>query len=224
LSICVPMMAHGESLGVINFRRNTIETADTDQKLIVAFVEQSALAISNLQLRETLKSQAIRDSLTGLFNRRYFEEAFDRELRRAMRSTFQVAIVMMDVDYFKKFNDSFGHEAGDLILRELGRLLQGYIRGGDVACRFGGEEFILMFPESDLDNAKERACQLSAQIKRITLNYHGQLMGPISVSAGIAGYPSHGHNSESILRSADKALYEAKMSGRDRVGTAPVGA
>jgi diguanylate cyclase (GGDEF)-like protein len=171
-------------------------------------------------LRDTLKSQSIRDPLTGLFNRRFLEEALDRECRRAVRGDRPLSLVIFDVDHFKRFNDSFGHEAGDLVLKELGNLVQGMFREEDVACRFGGEEFALVLTDTTLDQAIQRAEELRAGAYEIVLTDGQQNIGRITLSLGVATLPQHGATGGVLLRAADKALYAAKNGGRDRVAVA----
>jgi diguanylate cyclase (GGDEF)-like protein len=179
--------------------------------------EHFSLALANLKLRETLRNQSIRDPLTGLFNRRYMEETLERELRRAERERRSVAVIMLDIDHFKRFNDEFSHEAGDVVLQELGSLLRSNSRAGDVPCRFGGEEFVLLLPATALADARKRADELRETIGTLHVTYRGQLLGPVRCSMGVAAFPIHGVAGEAILRAADAALYRAKDSGRDQV-------
>lgn len=124
---------------------------------------------------------------------------------------------MFDIDHFKRLNDTFGHEAGDAALRELGAFLQANLRGGDVACRYGGEEFVFLLPEASLDDTRRRAEQLWQAVKRLPVSYRGQSLGPIILSLGVAAFPKHGETGEALLRAADTALYRAKHEGRARV-------
>ena len=229
--LCVPMMAQGETLGILHLRsggpaasqneqeRETL--AASQQQLAITLAEQIALALANLKLREALHSQAIRDPLTGLFNRRYMEETLERELRRAGRRKVPLGIIMFDLDHFKKFNDSFGHPAGDVVLREIGAFLQTCVRAEDIACRYGGEEFLVILPEASLKDTLKRAEQLRKGIKRLHVRYHDQALGAVTVSLGAAVFPDHGSTTEAILRVADDALYRSKQEGRDRVVSAP---
>jgi diguanylate cyclase (GGDEF)-like protein len=166
---------------------------------------------------QDLQEQAVTDPLTGLVNRRYLREYLPRELTRATRSGAPVALIMMDLDYFKRVNDTFGHEAGDLVLREIGALLRNTLRASDIACRFGGEEFVIVLPDSSLDGARKRAESLRAAIKQVNLMHRGQPLGTLTASFGVALFPDHAEDPESLLRAADAALYGAKASGRDRV-------
>ena len=221
---CVPMSSQGESLGVLYVQDPTPESAtplgERTQKYAVMIADEMSLAIGNLMLRETLRSQSVRDPLTGLFNRRYMEEAFERELLRAERTEKPVSVLMIDLDHFKQFNDSFGHDAGDLLLREIGSLFRSQIRGGDVACRYGGEEFLLILAETKLSVAVERAERLRQQVRDLQVRYRGQMLPKVSISVGIATCPDHASGVSQIMEAADRALYDAKRSGRDRVKVA----
>jgi diguanylate cyclase (GGDEF)-like protein len=166
---------------------------------------------------QDLQEQAITDPLTGLLNRRYLQEYLPRELTRATRNGAPVALIMMDLDYFKRVNDTLGHEAGDLVLREIGALLRNNLRASDIACRFGGEEFVIVLPESSLDGARKRAEAIRAATKHLNLMYRGQPLGTLTASCGVALFPDHAADPQSLLRAADEALYSAKGSGRDRV-------
>jgi two-component system, cell cycle response regulator len=167
--------------------------------------------------REALRTQAIRDPLTGLFNRRYMGEALERELRRAEHGGQPVSLVMLDVDHFKRFNDTSGHQAGDDLLTRIGSLLQARTRREDIACRYGGEEFLLILPGAPLEAARRRAEELRQAIGETTVEHRGRPLDRISASAGVACFPEHGTNTDELLRAADVALYRAKELGRDRV-------
>lgn len=228
--LCVPMLAQGETLGVFFLQSGVLEAnqprgdrsvlSEAKERLAVSIAEHVALALSSLRLRETLRRQAIRDPLTGLFNRRYMEESLEREIRRATRRKTTVGIIMLDLDHFKRYNDDFGHEVGDAILRTFGTFLSAHIRGGDIACRYGGEEFTLILPETSLEETQERAEQIRGEIKKIQVDSNGHSFGNLSASLGVAIFPEQGEMAESILRAADVALYRAKSAGRDRVVTA----
>ena len=166
---------------------------------------------------QDLQEQAITDPLTGLLNRRYLREYLPRELTRARRKGASVAFIMADIDYFKRVNDTFGHEAGDFVLREFGALLARHIRGSDVACRFGGEEFVLVLPDATLDGAREKAESVRAAIKMLDLQYRNEPVGRITASFGVALFPAHAEDADSLMRAADEALYHAKGGGRDQV-------
>lgn len=221
--LCVPMVSQGEVLGVVHLRHNplAVESADSaaplNERLAVTLAEQVGLALINLKLREKLRNQAIRDPLTGLFNRRYMEETLEREILRAERGQHPLGVVMLDFDHFKNFNDIFGHDAGDLLLRELGALLKMHIRGSDIACRYGGEEFVLILPETPFGIILQRVEALRFDIRQLNVQHRGQPVGTITVSGGVAMFPEHGADGETLLSAADRALYRAKAEGRDRV-------
>jgi len=211
--LCIPLLALGESLGVMTLTPlpNALAIAWAER-----LAEQIALAVANLRLRDSLRNQAIRDALTGLFNRRYFEEAAERELSRAKRHQRPLVFMVLDVDHFKRFNDTYGHDAGDYLLREVGQLLRRSVRQSDFACRFGGEEFVLILPESPLEEARRRADQIRQGFHALGLSHQGKVLGQVSVSIGIAAYPDHGSERDVLVRCADEALYQAKREGRDR--------
>jgi len=182
-----------------------------DQKQIAH--QQRQLVESEAKLRE----QSIRDYLTGLYNRRYLDETIDREILRAERSVFPVGIIILDVDYFKIFNDQFGHAAGDFVLQEIASLLKSKIRYADIVCRYGGEEFVVVMPEASLQITIRRAEDLRKEVKQLGLHYDNQNLGKISISSGVAIYPDHGSTAEAVMKSADSALFIAKNSGRDKM-------
>ena len=226
-SLCVPMMAQGEALGILHleshpgegseFARDGSSPGGSLRQLAVAVAEHLALALANLKLRETLRTLSIRDSLTGMFNRRYMEESLERELRRAERRGHTVGVMMLDLDHFNRFNNTFGHQAGDALLQAFGELLRGGVRSEDIACRYGGEEFTLILPEAPLDVVLDRAERLRTAVGELRVKQRGQTLGPVTVSFGVAMYPDHGRTGEALIHSADVALYRAKAEGRDRV-------
>jgi diguanylate cyclase (GGDEF)-like protein len=187
------------------------------RQLAFTVADQVGLALSNLRLQESLRDQAIRDPLTGLFNRRYMEESLDRELLRARRRHMPLGVIMIDIDHFKHFNDTFGHAAGDVLLREIGVLLQRHMRGEDIACRYGGEEFTLILLEASAEDTQQRAMLLRQEAGRLRVEYGHQPLGAITISVGVAVFPDHGGAADALLKAADTALYRAKSSGRDRV-------
>jgi diguanylate cyclase (GGDEF)-like protein len=220
VTLCMPMMAHGETLGLLCIGSNL--SADRSKEfpeiqLIRALAENSSLALANLKLREVLRNQSVRDPLTNLYNRRYMEEFLDGQLSRAVRKKSSLALMMLDVDHFKKFNDNFGHDAGDMVLRTLGNLFLANLRKEDVICRFGGEEFAIILPDASTESARSRAEQLRAVVRETTLAFHEQLLPPVSISVGLAMFPDDGMTREILLKSADAALYRAKNNGRDCV-------
>lgn len=222
--LCLPMIAQGDALGVLSIDDSSfcdcVDGARAVQRklrLAETLSEQIGLAFANLQLRDTLKYQSLRDSLTGLFNRRHMEDSLERELLRAARNQSPVTVLMLDIDHFKQLNDVYGHEAGDLLLRELGAMLRSQVRGGDISCRYGGEEFLLIMAETNLEAGCQRAESLRQQVAGLQVRYHGETLRKITVSIGVAGYPVNGDSAGTIVNAADKALYRAKREGRDRV-------
>jgi diguanylate cyclase (GGDEF)-like protein len=220
--VCAPMMAQGETLGLLFLQAHpvaggTAALSDAKQQLAAAVAEQIALALSNLILRETLRQQSVRDPLTKLYNRRFLEETLDRELARLERKNLPLSLIMIDVDHFKSFNDTFGHEIGDAVLRDLSEILQRNVRGSDIACRYGGEEFIIVLPEANVEIARQRAETLREAMRELQLVHDGKPLGPVTLSLGVACFPEHGHQREQLLQAADAALYEAKNAGRNRV-------
>jgi diguanylate cyclase (GGDEF)-like protein/PAS domain S-box-containing protein len=228
--LCVPMVAQGntvgilhlefESLAALRYDSGTESLRDSHQRLAVSVASQVALSLASLQLRETLREQSIRDPLTRLFNRRFLEESLERELRLAGRKKQALAVLFLDLDHFKRFNDTFGHDAGDMVLQSLADLFRTFFRATDICCRYGGEEFAIILPESSSRDAAIRADALRSQVKGLRLQYKKQNLGPLTLSAGIAAFPEHGSTSTELLKSADQCLYESKANGRDVVTVA----
>ncbi|MCU1278568.1 MAG: diguanylate cyclase with and sensor [bacterium] len=190
--------------------------------LAEAMARQIGLALSNLQLRARLEAHSVRDALTGLHNRRYFDEGAAHELATAQRNRTPLAVALLDVDHFKRFNDQHGHRAGDAVLRDIGALLQKHTRKSDVLCRYGGEEFVLLLPNASVAQARVRAEALLAAARDEYVRHEGVLLGPVTLSAGIAAWPVNGSTLDAVVEAADAALYQAKRDGRDRVATASV--
>lgn len=225
LYLCIPMIAQGETMGVLHLRNERVEgeqgpLPDNKQRLAITVVDHITLALANLNLRETLRAQSIRDALTGLFNRRYLEESLPRELARAKRRGATLGMIMLDVDRFKQINDTFGHEAGDTILNILGQWLQANVRGEDISCRYGGDEFVLILPEASLEDTRKRAQQICEGARRLKIEHQGQSLGSMTVSVGVAAFPAHGETRGDLLRAVDVALYKAKAGGRNWVAVA----
>ncbi len=227
VTVCIPLMAQGEALGVLLLQAEDVSHgaallgSASGQQLAQTLADQVALALGNLKLKDSLRQQSVRDPLTGLFNRRFLDEWLERELLRAARGQYAIGVIMIDLDHFKKFNDTFGHEAGDLVLKELAAFLQRTMRGGDIICRLGGEEFVVLLPKASLAITQQRAEQLLAGVRLMRAEYQGTRLGPLTVSLGVAAYPDHAETVETLLRVADTALYHAKRGGRDQVAVAP---
>ncbi len=217
-SLCVPMGAHGMALGMLHLNGRAEDGGNAgDVHVVETIAEQLSQAMANLQLRETLRLQSLRDSLTGLYNRRYLEENLQRELQRCARRELPLAVMMLDVDHFKRFNDTHGHAAGDAVLAKVGELLSTMTRGEDMVCRYGGEEFTLVLPEADPANALRRAEEIRAAVAAIQVVHLRQMLGPVSASIGLACFPADGATGDQLLAAADAALYRAKSEGRNRV-------
>jgi diguanylate cyclase (GGDEF)-like protein len=185
--------------------------------LIVSIAEHVGLALANLSLRERLRSQSIRDQLTGLYNRRYMEESLERELVRARRAGRTVAVILADLDKFKSVNDTHGHDAGDELLKAVSHLFQAHLRAGDIVCRYGGEEFLFVLPEASLSAARTRAEELRASVSALSVPFRGGTLDAVSVSLGVAVFPDQGGSMTMLLQAADRALYRAKARGGNSV-------
>jgi diguanylate cyclase (GGDEF)-like protein len=219
---CMPLTAQGEMMGLLHLqpRVDGELLADEDEQRVLA--EMLAITLANLRLRESLQIASVRDPLTGLFNRRYLSEAWELESARSLREGRPIALLMIDIDHFKRFNDTYGHEAGDQVLKLVGEVLLKGTRAGDVVCRFGGEEFIVVLNDAHDENALMRAEALRNAVKMIALPYGAELVGSVTVSIGLATFPLAGTTFDAVQRAADAALYRAKAAGRDRVEVALV--
>jgi diguanylate cyclase (GGDEF)-like protein/PAS domain S-box-containing protein len=217
--LCIPILAQGEALGILHFQATDENPAmaGSELSLKTTFAGQVGLSVANLRLREALRAQSIRDPLTGLYNRRYLTEMLEREIRRAVRAEQSLGVLMLDLDHFKKFNDTYGHDAGDSVLREAALFLSKSIRMEDTLCRFGGEEFVILLPTADLESSRARAERIRTRLRELTVLHRGLSLGMITVSVGVSALPEHGTSAKDLLGSADAALYRAKKEGRDRV-------
>ena len=196
--------------------RDITERKEVEKRLRDANFRLKSQLIEIGILQSQLREQAVRDSLTGLFNRRYLEETLDRELARAARESYPVSIIMIDIDHFKQINDTYGHEAGDIMLKALGGMLMTHSRRGDFACRYGGEEFLIVMPNMARSIVQERAAALRQSLKALMVRYGNHTL-TATYSMGIASYPANGDTRESFLRAADMAMYAAKNAGRDDI-------
>lgn len=227
-SLCVPLVAQGQMLGLLHLQNlktavdtsPTEATADPGLALAVAVAEDLSLAHANMRLRESLREQSTRDALTGLFNRRFVDEFLVRELARAERKARQLSMIALDIDHFKRINDTFGHAAGDAVLQRVSVILRAHVRDTDVASRVGGEEFLLLLAESPLPLAAKRAEDIRTAICEMSVKYKNSDMGRITASFGAVAFPDHGRTAEALIRAADKALYDAKHAGRNQVVSA----
>jgi diguanylate cyclase (GGDEF)-like protein/PAS domain S-box-containing protein len=222
--VCVPLVAHGETLGILRLVEPAGMSATMRKRweqLTIAVSDHLALALVTMRLNTQLQEQAIRDPLTDLFNRRYLYETLEREISRARRYKYAIGVIMLDVDHFKQFNDTYGHPTGDKLLRLLGTFLQAHIRGDDIACRYGGEEFTLVFPQASLHDTHTRAEQLRVGARHLRIEHEDRLPTTITISLGISCFPIHGTTPDSLIEAADRALYQAKLAGRNQVQVAP---
>jgi diguanylate cyclase (GGDEF)-like protein len=218
--LCLPLVAHGETLGMVYVECGSSGIAamvDANLRALQQMVELASIRIAGLNLRSILEHQSIRDSLTNLFNRRFMEIALDRELRRALRHKKPLAVLMLDIDHFKQLNDTYGHEAGDAVLREVASVMRQAVRSEDTVCRYGGEEFVAILPELTADDALARAESIRHMVSELRLYHRGQALREVTISIGVALYPLNGDSLDQLLSLSDRALYEAKHLGRNRV-------
>jgi len=221
--LCLPLVVQGETLGLFYIDKPAgmnQEHATSWKQLIMTVGEGIKLSLSNLKLREIMHEQATHDPLTGLFNRRYLDDTLPRELNHARRQNAKMCIAMLDIDHFKHFNDTFGHEAGDLLLRELGRVLNENVRRSDIVCRFGGEEFVLVLLDSTLEASRKHIERILSHVKELQVRYGDQLLNSMTLSVGLVEANEHEITADDLLRAADEAMYAAKRAGRDRIVTA----
>jgi diguanylate cyclase (GGDEF)-like protein len=217
---CRPLIAQGEAIGLVYLEWGAGATGTAMDEAISndldVFTESLVLALANHRLRESLREQSIQDPLTGLYNRRYLQEVLELDFARASRSGESISLIMADLDNFKRFNDEFGHDAGDYVLKEFAQILASQIRKGDVACRFGGEEFVVLIRGAGSVDAAARADQICATTRAVDAQFRGKSLGPVTVSLGVASAPEHAADAEALFAAADAALYAAKRAGRDR--------
>jgi diguanylate cyclase (GGDEF)-like protein len=224
----VPIQKQKENIGFLTIQSYTLNAYDQqDLELLQILTDHCGGALARtfaeqdkqiqLERINDLWNLSILDPLTGLFNRRYLEETLEREMKRAIRYQRPVSILMMDIDYFKRINDLFGHVAGDALLKRLGSFMLAFFRREDIVCRYGGEEFIVILPEDSLENAQKRAEEFRKGFNHLNVIHQEKTLGPLSISIGISAYPNHGAEAKTLLQIADRALYSAKSNGRDRV-------
>jgi diguanylate cyclase (GGDEF)-like protein len=218
--LCVPIVAHGNTLGMLYVQCET----DEDVSLVgqhmdglQQLLQLTGMAIATLNLRTKLENQSISDSLTGLFNRHFMQISLERELARAARRKQVLAVFMLDLDHFKKFNDGYGHGAGDMALRAIADIFRASVRTEDIACRYGGEEFTIILPDVSQLVAMDRAESIRRAVETMRLPVEGDVLGGFTVSIGVALYPADGESADLLLRRADQALYRAKRLGRNKV-------
>lgn len=215
----LPLRAKSGKLVQVEFVSNVYLVSN--QKVIqcnIRDITERVEAQAALREREALLLElSVRDHLTGLFNRRYLEETLERELRRASRRHQPLGVIMLDIDEFKHFNDTYGHAAGDVILHELGKLVIDHTRGEDIPSRYGGDEFMIILPDASREVTCMRAELIQDHTRNYQIQFDGNILEVITISFGIAIFPEHGSTSADILRAADAALYRAKREGRDRI-------
>lgn len=214
---CVPMISQGDVIGLLVIAGDRHDDDAGDGAHIATLAEQLSLAISNVLLRNTLRYQSTVDPLTGLYNRRFFDESLKRELARTQRSASVCSVVMVDLDHFKRINDTYGHDGGDLVLQAASRTLLQRVRASDVACRYGGEELVLMLPDCDAQEAAKCAEAIRQTLTEIVIQHQGATISGISASFGVAQWRGDHEQEADPLQAADRALYAAKKAGRNRV-------
>jgi diguanylate cyclase (GGDEF)-like protein len=225
-TVCVPMMAQGDIIGMFHIRSEhkenepgniTAKRKFAKEQLVTAVAEHITLALSNLKLQDKLLQQSIHDSLTGLFNRRHMKDTLDSEIYKAKRHNTPFGVIMLDIDHFKKFNDDYGHEVGDMVLEKIGQLVKTTARPEDIPCRYGGEEFLVILPGANIEGANQCAVRLLEEARKLRIQNKSTLMRGITISVGVASYPVNGGTVDQIVKAADTAMFEAKTAGRDRV-------
>ena len=215
-SVCMPLIAGRRPIGVLRF---ATPGDGVMQGIGLRFIaaEHIALAVANIRLRVRLRELAMRDQLTGLYNRRFLNEALDRELGRAARLGVSLGLIMFDLDHFKLINDTHGHDAGDAVLATVAALLRENLRTEDVACRFGGEEFLLLLCGSSYEDTMRRADDIRRAVEALHMQFNGRDIGPVSISAGVSAHPCNAQSAAELIHAADQALLRAKKAGRNTI-------
>ncbi|WP_048618385.1 sensor domain-containing diguanylate cyclase [Vibrio coralliirubri] len=218
-TLCIPLTAHGNTIGIMHlyFGVGDIKIDPITEQLAFSVSEHLGLALANLSLQEKLRSQALSDPLTGLFNRRFFEQKLEEHSMNSATSEQPLSLLMLDLDHFKRFNDNFGHDAGDFVLKEISALLKQSVSEDEIACRLGGEELAVLLPHYSMQEATEFGQTLCDAVRSMHLEHKGLSLGQLGVSIGVATYPKPASDTESLVKMADNALYMAKDMGRSRV-------
>ncbi len=218
-TLCIPLTAHGNTIGIMHlyFGVGDIKIDPITEQLAFSVSEHLGLALANLSLQEKLRSQALSDPLTGLFNRRFFEQKLEEHSMNSATSEQPLSLLMLDLDHFKRFNDNFGHDAGDFVLKEISALLKQSVSEDEIACRLGGEELAILLPHYSMEQATEFGQTLCDAVRSMHLEHKGLSLGQLGVSIGVATYPKPASDTESLVKMADNALYMAKDMGRSRV-------
>ncbi|SMC37721.1 hypothetical protein SAMN02746065_101220 [Desulfocicer vacuolatum DSM 3385] len=214
---CIPFCDGSHAFGILCLSGATARIRAGYRGLAFVTAEYLALAIVNLRLKKRLHELTLKDPLTGLFNRRHMDETVPREIIRAKRAGASLGAIMVDLDYFKDVNDSFGHDAGDEVLKKVGHFLKSAFRVEDLVCRFGGEEFFILMTSGEAKDYCARARKLREGIKGLDISWEGRQISPVTASLGVVVFPDNGKTFEELLHRADQALYLAKAQGRDRV-------
>jgi diguanylate cyclase (GGDEF)-like protein len=213
----MPVLAQDEVIGnLVLWSDTALPLAEAQHQLAIALSEHIALALANIRLRETLQTQSIRDALTNLYNRRYLAQTLPEALSLARAHNTPLSLVMVDIDWFKQINDTFGHQVGDRVLETVARFLQNSIREHDLAYRYGGEEFLLVLKNIEAGVVRARVKQLCQNLRQLTIACAERSLS-VTASFGIATFPESGRTATELLEAADAALYQAKAQGRDRV-------
>jgi diguanylate cyclase (GGDEF)-like protein len=217
--MCIPLVSFGQTLGALvldNAEPQTFRAGDVQSLESVADI--CATAIQNAYYVDRVRQLAYIDGLTGIFNRRFFEIRISEEIERSRRFEGGMAVIMLDIDHFKRLNDEFGHLLGDEVLRQVSSIFNQQLRKIDVVCRYGGEEFAILLPQTNLEHSLSVAEKLRRLVE--TWQFPG-VPRPVTISAGTASYPDHGTTRDDLVKAADAGLYAAKQAGRNRVSLAP---
>jgi diguanylate cyclase (GGDEF)-like protein/PAS domain S-box-containing protein len=223
--VCAPAIAQGEMIGFLcvtlgdnrNDKRLTWTSVESRTRLISLAADNLAMALVSLKLREALRNRSLHDPMTQLFNRRYLDETLAYELTNCHRSGKTLGVIMIDIDHFKTYNDTYGHDVGDYVLIEIAEIIRAKLREGDVACRYGGEEMVIILVGASKEITYERAELVRAAIEKHPFSFKGKSQAGVTASLGVAAYPDDGATATLLLKSADTALYLAKESGRNKV-------
>ncbi|MFQ5886816.1 MAG: GGDEF domain-containing protein, partial [Anaerolineae bacterium] len=215
---CVPLRVGEKSVGVLIIVSPREQLADDERAMLLGLADQAGLAIQNARLYEETQQLAITDGLTGLYNLRYFYEALEKEIQRSERYHRSVSLIILDIDNFKRYNDTYGHLAGDDLLKELAQLMSKVTRQTDTLARYGGEEFAIILPETETEGAEFLAQRLQEEVREHRFSTQDdQTIGRITISLGVATYPHHAHSTKALVDAADMALLRAKQAGKNRL-------
>jgi diguanylate cyclase (GGDEF)-like protein/PAS domain S-box-containing protein len=218
---CVPLMVHRQAVGLLYLVPTNGEgKSGANQRLALAMADHIAVALSNLRSHESMQGQSVRDQLTGLFTLNYMEASLDQELSRALRNQRPLGLIGIDLDHFDVFNKAFGPDAGQAVIRELGGLLQANVRKEDIACRWGEQRYAVVLPQGSLEATRQRAELLRRMIRELEVHHHGDTIGHVTVSVGVAVFPVHGRTVDALLQATDGALKTARNAGGDTVAVA----